>query len=61
MKKVSVVVPVYNAGDNIKMCIDSIVGSSFDDFEAILVDDCSTDQTLSIMQDYAKKSITGGW
>lgn len=52
MNKISVVVPVYNAGDSIKMCIDSIIESDFYDYEILLVDDCSTDSTLSIMKDY---------
>jgi glycosyltransferase involved in cell wall biosynthesis len=53
--KISVIVPVYNAGKYLERCLNSILGQTFTDFELILVEDCSTDNSLSICEAYAKK------
>jgi len=55
MPKVSVVVPVYNASDYLRRCIDSILGQTVEDFEVILVDDGSTDDSAKICRDYCEK------
>ena len=52
---ISVIVPVYNTGDYLKLCIDSILDQDFSDFELILVDDGSTDESPSICDHYAKQ------
>lgn len=49
----SVIVPVYNAAEYLKICIDSILEQTFSDFELILVNDGSTDQSGSICDAYA--------
>ena len=54
MKKVvSIVIPVYNAGKYIKRCIDSIIGQTYNDWEVIAVNDGSTDDSLTILNQYA--------
>ena len=50
--KISVIVPVYKAEEYLPRCVDSILSQSFTDFELILVDDCSTDETLKTVQDF---------
>lgn len=53
--KLSVIVPVYNVEAYLHRCIDSILTSSFQDFELILVDDGSEDRCPSICDEYATK------
>jgi glycosyltransferase involved in cell wall biosynthesis len=51
---ISVIVPVYNAGEFLAPCINSVLKQSFADFELILVDDASSDESLSYCQQIAK-------
>lgn len=51
----SVIVPIYNSEKTLKRCIDSILSQSFDDYELILVDDGSTDQSGIICDSYANR------
>ncbi len=53
--KFSIIVPVYKAEDYLSQCIDSILNQDFDDFELILVDDGSPDNSPVICDEYAKK------
>lgn len=50
---VSIIVPIYNAGPYLEQCLDSIVGQTHDNLEIILLNDGSTDNSLSVMQRYA--------
>ena len=52
MFKVSVIIPVYNASNYIKFTIESILKQSLDEIEMIFIDDGSTDNSLSIINDY---------
>ena len=49
---VSIIVPAYNEGKVIRHCVDSILGSAYENRELILVDDGSTDDTLTQMREY---------
>ena len=53
--KISVVIPVYNVEKYIEDCIQSIVNQTFHDIEIIFVDDCGTDNSMAIVEKYAKK------
>lgn len=53
--KISCVLPVYNGGDRVSVAIESILKQSFKDFELIIVNDCSTDNTKDVIENYAKK------
>ena len=51
----SVIIPVYNAKDYIKRCLESLINQKLNDIEIILINDNSDDETLSILKDYEKK------
>ena len=53
MPKVSVIVPNYNHARFLRKRIDSILAQTFQDFELILLDDCSTDDSRPILTSYA--------
>lgn len=55
MPKVSIIVPVYNTEEYLCECFDSIISQTFSDFEVIIVDDGSTDNSPSICDEYATK------
>lgn len=54
-KKISVIVPVYNTEKYLKQCIESILNSTYRNFEIILVNDGSTDRSEKICRYYSKK------
>ena len=57
MPKVSVVMPAYNAEKFINETIDSVLDQTFCDFEFIIINDCSTDDTEQIIQLYSDQRI----
>ncbi len=52
---VSVIMPVYNCESYLKLALDSIVNQTYSNLEIVVVDDCSSDNSWKIIQDYAKK------
>ncbi len=50
---ISVCIPTFNGAKYIKECLDSVLAQTFTDFEVLIVDDKSSDETLSIAQEYA--------
>ena len=54
MAKISIIVPVYKVEEYLPRCIDSILVQTFTDFELILVDDGSADNSGSICDEYAR-------
>lgn len=54
MPKVSIVLPTYNGQEYIRESIDSIIKQTYEDWELIIVNDCSTDETLTIIREYQK-------
>ncbi len=55
MPKLSVIIPVYNAEKFLSRCIESIINQTFLNMEIILVNDGSTDNSLTICREYAEK------
>ena len=55
MYKISVIIPVFNSEKYLEKCLDSILNQTITDIEIILIDDGSTDNSLQIIKQYAKK------
>lgn len=55
MSEVSIIVPVYNVEKYLLKCLDSLINQTFKDIEIICVNDGSPDNSLQILNDYAKK------
>lgn len=53
--KLSIIVPVYNVAPYLRKCVDSLLAQDYDDYEIILVDDGSTDDSWSIIQEYISR------
>ena len=55
MKKLSVIIPVYNADKTLKKCIESVLKQKDEDLEIVLINDGSTDASDKIIQEYKEK------
>ena len=51
---VSILVPVYNSAPFLKQCVDSLTGQTYSDLQIVFINDGSTDDSLSIMQELAR-------
>lgn len=52
---ISVIIPVYNTENYLSKCLDSVINQTYDNLEIIVVNDGSTDNSLSIIKKYANK------
>lgn len=52
---VSIIMPAYNCGDFISITLDSVIAQTYQDWEVIIVDDCSTDNTEEVVNSYKSK------
>jgi glycosyltransferase involved in cell wall biosynthesis len=55
MVTLSIVMPVYNGASRLPSTMESILGQTLTDFELIVVDDGSTDQTLALLEEYSQR------
>lgn len=55
MKKVSVIVPVYNTAKYLKRCLDSLIMQTLEDIEIIVIEDASKDNANEILKEYEEK------
>ena len=55
LPSISVIIPLYNAEKYIAQCLGSILSQTFQDFEVIVVDDCSTDNSVAIVENMTPK------
>lgn len=53
MVKISVIIPIYNSGQYLSRCLNSVLNQTFQSMEIILVDDGSKDDSLDICKRYA--------
>ena len=52
---ISLIIPLYNNEKYIGACLESILAQTFSDFEVIVVDDCSTDNSVKVVENYREK------
>ncbi|MBR5341250.1 MAG: glycosyltransferase family 2 protein [Erysipelotrichaceae bacterium] len=55
MCTLTIIVPVYNGEKSLKRCVESILAQDYKDFEALLIDDGSKDDSYKIMSEFAKE------
>ena len=53
--KISIIIPVYNVEEYLPKCLDSVINQTLKDIEIICINDCSTDNSLEILENYVKK------
>ena len=53
----SIIVPIYNTEKYLDKCIKSILNQTMSDYELILIDDCSTDDSLTIAYKYESNHV----
>ena len=57
MPKISVVIPLYNKENFIKETLESVLNQTFTDFEVLIINDCSTDNSVKVISEYEDKRI----
>ena len=57
LARISVLIPVYNVAEHVAACIDSLRAQTLDTFEAIVIDDGSTDGTQDILRDEIEQQV----
>ena len=55
--KFSIIIPIYNVAQYLPKCLDSVLAQTCADFEAVCVNDGSTDNSLEILEEYQKKDL----
>ena len=53
--EISIIIPMYNVEQYVSDCLDSVLVQTFKDYEVIIVDDCSTDNSCSVVESYMPK------
>lgn len=54
-EKITIIIPVYNAAQYLRQCLDSVINQTYSNLEIIVVDDKSTDHSEEIIQEYESK------
>lgn len=57
MKKISIIIPLYNAENYIEKCLDSIKNQTYKDFEIIVINDKSKDNSWKILNNYVSENL----
>ena len=52
--RVQIIIPVYNSGKYLRRCLDSLKAQTYDSWQAIIIDDASTDESVDILRDYSE-------
>ncbi|ENQ1164203.1 glycosyltransferase family 2 protein, partial [Campylobacter upsaliensis] len=54
-KKVGIVIPIYNVELYLRECLESVINQTYKNFTALLINDGSSDNSLEIAKEYARK------
>ncbi len=54
--KISIIIPVYNVAPYVEQCIKSVLSQDYEDIEIIIVDDCSTDNSMELVREMLKET-----
>ena len=54
----SIIIPTYNSAQTLKVCLDSVLGQTYDNFEILIIDGNSKDKTLEIIENYSALNIS---
>ena len=57
MPRISVIMPVYNAGIFVKQSIETVLNQTCDDFELLVIDDCGTDDSMRVVEEFSDRRI----
>lgn len=57
MKKASVIIPTYNSQETLKECLERVLDNDYGDFEVVVIDDKSTDDSLKVLQGLKHKKL----
>jgi glycosyltransferase involved in cell wall biosynthesis len=52
---VSIVTPVYNGADHLRVCVESVLAQKYQNWDYTIINNCSTDRTLEIAEEYAAR------
>ena len=55
--KISIIIPVYNPGEYLKVCLDTIIHQTYSNFEVLAINDGSTDYSYKLLKEYAKNGF----
>ena len=55
MKKISLIIPIYNGEKFLRQCLNSAIGQTYENFEIIVIDDGSTDRSYEICKEFQKQ------
>lgn len=55
--KISVIIPAYNSSKFIKRVVTSVLLQTYENFELVIVDDCSTDNTVELVESFTDNRI----
>ena len=53
---ISIIIPIYNVEEFIVSCLQSVVAQTYNDYEVVLVDDCGTDRSMKLVNEFLKDS-----
>ena len=59
MPAISIIMPMYNVEKYVGQCLESVLNQTFKDYEVVLVNDCSTDNSLAIAESFIPRFDTG--